>query len=373
MLLFGIVMISIGSILPSITQKLQLDEVQQGTIATMLPLGILVGSLFFGPIVDRFGYKLVLTISTLMILLGLEGIGFASTLWMVQCSILLIAVAGGAINGATNALGSDISTDDKSANLSLLGVFYGVGALCMPLALSALAVALPSATIIKLVGAAVAIPLVYFMVVSFPAPKQAQGIPLASYFKLVKEKVLILFGLVLFFQSAAEGLINNWSTSYLKGSLGEEKALLALLAIPIAMVATRLLLGVILRKMKPSVVLVFSILIAMAGGVLLSFADTQLSATIALALFGVGLSAGFPVVLSYIGELYASMSGTSFSIALVIALTGNTLLNYLTGILTQKMGMSIFPYIMIATLALLLLTFFVASNQSKHTKSINLN
>lgn len=356
MLLFGIVMISIGSILPAISTKLQLDDAQQGAVATMLPLGILVGSIFFGPIVDRFGYKWVLALSAILILCGLEGIGFASAPWMVVCPILLIAMAGGAINGATNALGSDISADDKSANLSLLGVFYGIGAICMPLALSALAKHFSSETIIKGVGAAVVIPVIYLIAIKFPLPKHTQRIPVSGYLKLVKEKVLLLFGFVLFFQSAAEGLINNWSTSYFKGSIGEEKALLALLAIPIAMTVTRLAFGIILRKINPSLVLILSIVVAICGSLLLNVAHTQTTATLALTLFGVGLAAGFPVVLGYVGQLYAGMSGTAFSIALVIALTGNTLLNYLTG----RLGISAFPYIIMATLVMLLVVFVMA-------------
>ena len=367
MLLFGIVMISIGSILPSISAKLALDEAQQGMIATMLPLGILIGSVFFGPLVDRFGYKLALMASSLLILFGLEGIGFAGTVGMVEISILMIAVAGGAINGATNALGSDVSAGDKSANLSLLGVFYGIGALCMPLALSSLSAALPSETIIKIVGALVAVPFIYFAIIRFPEPKNAQGIPVSAYLKLIKEKVLLLFGFVLFFQSAAEGLINNWSTSYMKVFIGEEKALLTLMAIPVAITATRLVFGIVLRKINPATVLIFCVAIGILGAVVLKFADTQIMATVALALFGVGLAAGFPVVLGYIGQMYASMSGTAFSIALVIALTGNTLLNYLTGIATQRMGIEILPWIIMGTLASLLLMFVIAKNN--HHKS----
>ena len=46
--------------------------------------------------------------------------------------MFLFGLGGGAVNGATNALVSDISEKDKGANLSLLGVFFGLGALGMP-------------------------------------------------------------------------------------------------------------------------------------------------------------------------------------------------------------------------------------------------
>ncbi|MDH3245882.1 MAG: hypothetical protein OEM26_14775, partial [Saprospiraceae bacterium] len=54
MLLFGIVLISLGSILPELLNRFGLSEIQAGTLAAILPAGILLGSLVFGPIVDRY-------------------------------------------------------------------------------------------------------------------------------------------------------------------------------------------------------------------------------------------------------------------------------------------------------------------------------
>ena len=51
---------------------------------------------------------------------------------------LSFGVSGGIINGGTNAVVSDISEGHKGADLSLLGVFFGLGALGMPLVLGAL-------------------------------------------------------------------------------------------------------------------------------------------------------------------------------------------------------------------------------------------
>jgi len=56
----------------------------------------------------------------------------------VKIFILLIGIGGGVVNGATNALVSDISEREKGADLSLLGVFYGIGALGMPVVLGML-------------------------------------------------------------------------------------------------------------------------------------------------------------------------------------------------------------------------------------------
>ncbi len=124
MLLFGVVMISLGSILPEVTEKFKLNEAKTGFLLTLLPSGILAGSLVFGPLVDWLSYKRILIIGSFITLLGIEGIVFSDTLSLLHLSVFCIGLGGGILNGITNALVSEISEIDHSANLSLLGVFF---------------------------------------------------------------------------------------------------------------------------------------------------------------------------------------------------------------------------------------------------------
>ena len=70
---FGISMITLGAILPALTDKLSLTNLQATALVAFLPLGMLVGSVLFGPIVDRFGHKALLVPSCIIVLLGLLG------------------------------------------------------------------------------------------------------------------------------------------------------------------------------------------------------------------------------------------------------------------------------------------------------------
>jgi MFS family permease len=64
---------------------------------------------------------------------------------------------------------------------------------------------------------------------------------------------------------------------------------------------------------------------------------------IGLALLGAGLAAGFPVILSYVGALYPHLSGTAFSLVLVIALVGNILFNLAMGLVSNSYGIGVYP------------------------------
>ena len=133
MMLFGISMMALGSVIPDVKQRLGIDDMAAGALFSILPFGILTGSLLFGPVVDRQGYRLLLSASCLILCAGFEGVAFASSTAALSLSVFIVGLGGGAVNGATNSLVSDISETGKGANLNLLGVFYGIGALGMPL------------------------------------------------------------------------------------------------------------------------------------------------------------------------------------------------------------------------------------------------
>ena len=55
MLLVGVVLTTLGAVLPSVIRRLGLDRTEAGSLLALLSLGILAGSLVFGPVVDRHG------------------------------------------------------------------------------------------------------------------------------------------------------------------------------------------------------------------------------------------------------------------------------------------------------------------------------
>ena len=356
MLLFGIVMISLGTINTFLTSKFNLDQLTVGSLAALLPIGILVGSLFFGPIVDRYSYKNLLIICSLLIFIAFEGIAFASSFFILQLSFFLIGFGGGIINGGTNSLVADISSEGKGANLSLLGVFYGIGALGMPAVTALLSKYYSYESIIKGIGLIVLIPVIYFFIIKFPLPKQSQGFPIKKAFELIKESSLLLLGFILFFESGLEGSVNNWSTTYFDKAinLSTNNALFTLTVLAISLTITRLILGGLLKKIPSYIVLYSCIIFAITGSLILLLGTDIVSAIFAMIFLGIGFAAAFPVILGYIGEIYKNLSGTAFSIALVIALVGNTLMNYSVGVISQSYGIQKFPIILIVSLMIML-------------------
>ena len=368
LLLFGIILITLGSILPSLRDKFTIDELHAGKLTLILAFGILIGSLVFGPVADRNGYKILLVTTTLLVGLAFQGLAFAESWFLVQVCIFIIGFAGGILNGATNAMVADISTGDKGANLSLLGVFFGIGALGMPLLLGILSKQFQYQSILSFIGLFMLLPAVYFIGIKFPVPKQSKGFPVKDGIKLIKEPILLLISFFLFFQSGTEALVNNWITTFLQTELKttQENSLFILSCFVGGLTVSRLLLGFILKKISSYNVMLASLLITAAGSLLLFYAGTFTIALIAMVIIGMGLAAGFPVMLGYTGQLYSNLSATAFSIALVIALIGNMLINYFFGFMSNKYGVSRLPVFLLAGIAcMFVLLLFIRSWISK--------
>ena len=356
LLLFGIMLITLGSILPSLVAKFDLSEIASGKLVSLLPVGIIAGSLIFGPVADRYGYKLMFIITTLLMAGAFEGLAFADTFFVLQVSIFVLGFGGGVINGATNAVVSDISEEDKGANLSLLGAFFGVGALGMPLLLAILSKRFDYPVLLSSVGIFMLLAAVYFIATRFPHPKHHQGFPVKEGIKLLAQPALLLTSFFLFFQSGAESLINNWTTTFFENDLGfsKEDSLYALSFYLGGLTITRMLLGKILKHISSFIIMVSSLLLAIVGGFLLLYSGSYMQSIVALLILGAGFAASFPVILSYIGHLYVQLSGTAFSIAFVIALTGNTLINYSFGLIADKYGTKQLPVLLLCVIGCLI-------------------
>ena len=360
LLLFGIMLITLGSILPSLTAKFKMNEIGSGKLVSLLPIGIIAGSLVFGPVADRYGYKMMFILTTLLMTVAFEGLAFADSFLLLQVSIFVLGFGGGIINGATNAVVADISSEDKGAHLSLLGVFFGVGALGMPLLLSIFSKRFDYPVILAFVGVLMVSTVIYFSLIKFPAPKHEQGLPVKQALKLLKQPALLLTSFFLFFQSGIEGLVNNWTTTFFQSNLAapEKDAWFALSLNLAGLTIMRLLLNKLLKKISSFKIMIASLIITAAGSILMLYASTYTSALAALIIIGAGFAASFPVVLGYIGQLYANLSGTAFSIAFVIALSGNALINYVFGFISNAYGIQQLPVCLLAILTCLFILIF---------------
>ena len=341
MLAFGIVLTTLGAVLPSVIERFGIDKAAAGSLFLLMTFGILIGSVVFGPIVDRNGYKGMLLLATALIAIGLEGIAFAPSMAWLRAAVALIGFGGGIINGGTNALVADISAEGRTAGLSLLGVFFGVGAVGVPFILGNLLGTFSYSAIIAVVGALIVVPFAITAATPFPAPKLPHGFPLAAARGLLRDPLLLTMGLMLFLESGMEITVGGWTATFFKEELqiDDRRSLVYLSLYWFGMMLARIALGSVLKRVAPTRALLGCLGVAFAGAMLLLLTRNASLAALAVFMLGVGFAATFPVVLGFVGDRYAQLSGTAFSVVIVMALTGGMLLPWLTGVLGASYGL----------------------------------
>jgi MFS family permease len=282
---------------------------------------------------------------------------FAENKSCVQLFVFAIGFGGGILNGATNALAADVSEGDRGAKLSLLGVFFGIGALAIPFMIATLSHRFSMSTIVAAIGALVLAPVIFCLAIQFPPPKQqSEPLTIARGLALLRDPFLLFACLALAIQSGLEGMSNDWMTRYFKNvplvdlKSPEVPAQVALVALTGTITIVRAVLAGLLKRVSSRTVLLVSVPTTACGAMILMMTSNYNASLVGVILIGAGLAAVFPVVLGFVGDCYPRQSGTAFSTIFVLALIGNMTINKSFGYIAHDFGIAQYPEMLIGLL-----------------------
>lgn len=345
MFVFGIVMALLGAILPLISERIRFNLAQAGNLFFAMNLAMFASTLSQGPLTDRFGIKPAMGAGALFVTLALLVLARAATYPAVLVSAVLLGIGGGALNATTNTLVADLHTDpkEKSSALSVLGVFFGAGALFLPFVIGSLLKILGLVPIIYAAAVLSLVPAIFVLALAFPPPKQKEGLPLAEIPRFLRMPLVLALAFLLFFESGNEFILAGFTTTYLARDLHFpiSTASYCLTGYWGAIIVGRIACSrVLLRMSGVTLVLLSALGTALGVGILLS-AATGVAAALAMVLIGLSIAGIYPAVLGLAGTRFREYSGTVFGILFSIALTGGMLLPWTVGRLAQAHGLRI--------------------------------
>jgi MFS transporter, FHS family, glucose/mannose:H+ symporter len=368
---FGIVMSSLGSLLPALFSAVAFQKADAGRLFLAMNFAMLVSSLLFGPICDRFGFRALLMSSTALVGGAFAALAFSGTYGLVLGALAVLGLGGGALNGGTNALLNDISPGRRASALNRLGIYFGFGALFMPFLIGALLehAGLPR-ILFSLAGLTVA-PLILFGLARFPLPKHQAGVSAREVRGLLRNPLLFLFGFLLLCQSGNEFTMGGWISTYLGEHLGfgPRSAAYALTVYWAAMMAGRWAVTRIAGRVAPSRLVIGSASLALAAAVLLAWTQNAAVASMAVACVGLGFAAIFPTTLAQGGGAFADYSGSAFSVLFVMALSGGMTAPWLFGRISQAYGIGRGFWITISSCAIIIVLQSEVRRRLEHHES----
>lgn len=341
MLLFGVVLALLGTLfgLPEMRERLQADFAGQGNLFLLLYFGILLASLVAGPAIDLLGARIVLVLASLLVGVALVGLAVAQGFLVAALAGLLLGMGGGALNTATTALVSDLYGDARGSMLSYLGIFFGIGALGVPLAASTLAAVFTVEQLLLGAAGLAAAFLASVAVLPFPTARETAGGSLLATFRVARYPGVLLFGLILFCQSGNEAAVGGWTSTYL-GTRGAspELATRILAGYWAALMVGRGLSGYLLRSMSNSRLVRLSAVGALLGCLVLFSAPSIPLMAAAVAVIGLCFASVFPATLAMAGNRYPRFAGTVYGLLFSIAVLGGMTFPWAVGQIGQAVG-----------------------------------
>ncbi|MGZ4813270.1 MAG: MFS transporter [Terriglobales bacterium] len=341
MFIFGVVLVLLGTLfgMPEMRQRLQVtDMVRQGDLQTLLLFGVLLATVISGPLTDRFGNKLILAASAFLVTVALAGMAFATTYSAAQFFGLLLGAGGGGLNMSANVLVSDIFEEDRGARLNLVAVFFGVGALLIPLG----AAAVGSARMVVVILAAAVISaacLAAYLVLSFPPPHHGSGFSFRDAAKVVRYPGVLLFAFLLFFESGNEAAMIGWTSTW-AGDMGAtaRSATLVLALFQAMMMVGRISATRVLRVISESQLVMISAAGALVSVAMIACAPSVPILAVGAALAGLTFASIYPTMLAIAGNRHRNFPGTVFGVLFSIGLFGGTVFPWSIGHLSQSFG-----------------------------------
>jgi fucose permease len=335
MFLFGIAAALLGATLPLLSLRLEIGLGRVGTLFLVMNACMLASSFALGSLQDRFGMKPPLVAGALVVGAALLVVAGAGRYSQLLLAVALLGVGGTALNGASNALVADLFEEPaaKSAALNRVGLFFGFGALFIPFLIGLLLRAVGLAGILVAGSALCVLVAVGNALPAYPPPKQAGGLSLAEAARFVREPLVLLLGLLLFFQSGTEFILGGYTSTFLTRDLGMDvsAASYALAGFWAALMLTRAWLGRGRSSLTGGrLVLASAGASAVVAALLVTASGPRLAVAMVISL-GATLAGIFPTVLAVAGSRFPAHSGTVFGILFTMALSGGMTLPWVTG------------------------------------------
>jgi fucose permease len=314
---YGMTAAMLGTILPDLSARFQLTPKQNGTVAFMQAVGLIIASVGVGPFIDTQGKKVGMVLGLAVITLALFLLPNSTGFGTVMFYMFLLGLGGGVVVTGANAIASDVNSASRATTLNLLNLFFGLGGLATPF-ISANLMKRNPIRLCYTVAVLTAIALAVNVATAMPAPAGTGGFAFSDIGPVLGKPTLFLLALFIFLYVACEVGVWNWLVQHLMAQgIPESRALNILsLGFALGLLVGRVAISQVLKTVPAeTVTLAAAVLMAITTFWMLN-TNTAGTAGVAVFLAGVAMAPVFPTVLAMVADRFTSMTATAQGIVI---------------------------------------------------------
>lgn len=322
---FGVFSAFWGMMVPEIEKKV-------GKAATILlanSIGLVIGSILSGPVIDQYGNKYALAIGIGLVTIGVFFLGRVGTKGAAFMMALLVGIGGSAIVTAANTVAQLVTQNMAEGGLwsNIVNNFFAVGAFITPIILARLIARGRSLQQIGTVLGVICLAIfVYYLAISFPPPAVTGGSLVSGAGAVTGKALFWILAVMLLLYVGCEGTVWYWLNKYLTQELkidpkaaGNTVALFAIGIIIGRVIASYLLGKDILSPLVLTMCGAVGIFVTYTG---LLFVRGLGTIRVFAILAGLSMAPMFPTVLAAAGKNFPANAGTAIGLAITAGWLG---------------------------------------------------
>lgn len=324
-----------ASRIPTLQQKLHLNEAQLGGVLFALPVGLMLTLPITSNLLSRFSSRNVMFVGTVAFNLMLALLGFTNQVWQLVLVLFCFGSSRNLMNISVNAQSVSVQA---LYNRSIITTFHGIWSMAgfAAAAFGYLMVSnkIPPAYHFMIVGLTlIALSFYFFRNTLNQKPVQQERRPAF----VLPDKALIKFGLISFASMACEGTMYDWSGIYFQKEVHATPAIATagFVVYMIAMTTGRFFGDWLVNKIGIKPMLRYSGLLILTGMLLSALFPIVLIAGLSFILIGFGVACVVPLVFSIAGKSKTLSSGSAIASVSTVGYLGFLMVPPVVGFIAQ--------------------------------------
>ena len=341
MLVYGVVLSLPGTVLglPETAAELGLTLTSRGSLISALFVGLLVGSLLSGPIVDALGYRASLALSSGLVALAMPLLAVMRTPLLAGVTIVALGVASAGMNTASNALSSDLFPGQRAIRMNRLAILVGIGGVMMPVTTVVASVAVSWRTVVVAGGALAAL---VSLACAWVPPATSVVSPHSlgqAIRRFARQPGFVWLAAALLLGGGNEAALAGWISTYLQAAgFSASVATWILASHWVGLIVARVTLSPRVERTKV-VAVVRSAVAAAVGVAVFVLVGAHVWLAVMPFLIGCAVALVVPTMLAHAGDRYPGNMSALFGLLLTLLQVGGIALPAAIGVISDRAGL----------------------------------